>query len=121
MHKASCADRCAYCAWRACCLQAPEWQVVASGFPTSRVVGLDAVQHLPLLLVASEDGCVRVYDWIRRTRLAVRHMGARQPLSCSLHPSGLMAAVGTNESLSVFWILKVRGWTYKVLHKPCLA
>jgi hypothetical protein len=88
--------------------------VVASGFPTSRVVGLDAVQHLPLLLVASQDGCVRVYDWMRRTRLAVRHMGARHPLSCSLHPSGLMAAVGTNESLSVFWILKVCKWAMQV-------
>lgn len=71
------------------------------------VVGLDAAQHLPLLLVASSDGCVRVYDWVRCSQLAVRHMGARQPLSCSLHPSGLMAAVGTNEALAVFWILKV--------------
>lgn len=81
--------------------------MVASGFPTARVVGLDAAQHLPLLLVASDDGCVRVYDWMRRTRLAVRHMGSRQPLSCSLHPSGLMAAVGTNEGLAVYWVLKV--------------
>lgn len=70
------------------------------------MVGLDAVTHLPLLLVASEDGWVRVYDWMRRTRLAARHMGSRQALSCSLHPSGLIAAVGTSEVLAVYWVLK---------------
>jgi len=80
---------------------------VSSGFPTCRVVGLDAVQHLPLLLVVSEDGWVRVWDWMRRTRLAAHHLGSRQPLSCSLHTSGLMAAVGTTDGLLVFWILKV--------------
>lgn len=96
--------------------QVSGWQVVSSGFATARVVGLDATQHLPLLLVASEDGWVRVWDWMRRTRLAARHMGSnKQPLCCSLHPSGLMAAVGTREGLAVFWLLKVRvtgsgGW-----------
>lgn len=87
-------------------MQTSEWKVVASGFPTARVVGLDACTHLPLLLVASEDGWVRVYDWMRRTLLAARHTGTRQPLSCSLHPSGLMAAVGTSEGLAVHWVLK---------------
>lgn len=81
--------------------------MVSSGFPTCRVIGLDAVQHLPLLLVVSEDGWVRVWDWMRRTRLATHHLGSRQPLCCSLHTSGLMAAVGTTDGLLVFWVLKV--------------
>jgi hypothetical protein len=31
------------------------WQVLCAGFPSARVVGLDACLHLPLLLVVSED------------------------------------------------------------------
>lgn len=96
------------------CLQAPGWRVVAGGFPTARIVGLDAAQHLPLLLVASEDGWVRVWDWMRHTQLAARHTGDRTPLCCSLHPSGLLAAVGTNDTtLAVFWVLKVGADTLK--------
>jgi hypothetical protein len=43
-----------------CCfvLQDPNpsgWQVLCAGFPSARVVGLDACLHLPLLLVVSED------------------------------------------------------------------
>jgi hypothetical protein len=33
------------------------WQVLCAGFPSARVVGLDACLHLPLLLVVSEDRC----------------------------------------------------------------
>ena len=90
------------------CMQAAGWQVVCSGFPTARVTGLDATQHLPLLLVVSEDGWLRVWDWMRCTRLADRRLHGRQPLCCSLHPSGLLAAVGTTDTLAVFWVLKVQ-------------
>lgn len=89
-------------------MQMPGWRVVAGGFPTARVVGLDAAQHLPLLLVASEDGWVRVWDWMRHMQLAARHTGNMTPLCCSLHPSGLLAALGTNDTtMAVFWVLKV--------------
>lgn len=36
-------------------LNASCWQVVCAGFSYSRVVGLDACQHLPLLMVVSDD------------------------------------------------------------------
>lgn len=83
------------------------WQLVCAGFPTGRVVGLDASQHLPMLLVASEDRWVRVWDYVRRVRVAARHMEDEQLLCCALHPSGLLAAVGTIEALHIFWILRV--------------
>lgn len=83
-----------------------QWASVCGGF-AGRVVGLDAATHLPLLLAASKDGWVRVWDWMRRQQLAARQLEGEQPLCCALHPSGLLAAVGTAEVLRVFWVLRV--------------
>uniref|UniRef100_A0A383W626 Uncharacterized protein n=1 Tax=Tetradesmus obliquus TaxID=3088 RepID=A0A383W626_TETOB len=82
------------------------WQVLCAGFPSARVVGLDACLHLPLLLVVSEDRWVRVWDWVRRTRVAARHVPDEQPLCCALHPSGFMAALGSSEGLRTYYILR---------------
>ncbi|KAF6260716.1 hypothetical protein COO60DRAFT_1637364 [Scenedesmus sp. NREL 46B-D3] len=82
------------------------WQVLCAGFPSARVVGLDACLHLPLLLVVSEDRWVRVWDWVRRTGVAARHMPDEQPLCCTLHPSGFMAALGSSEGLRTYYILR---------------
>jgi WD40 repeat protein len=70
------------------------------------VVGLDASHHLPLLLSASEGRWVRVWDWARRQLVAAKQLDVHEPLCCALHPSGLLAAVGTSEDLQVFWILR---------------
>lgn len=88
------------------------WAAMCGGFPTARarVVGLDACVHLPLLLVASADGGLRVYDWARRLCVATHHLPAadgEQLLCCALHPSGLMAAAGTSEGLLVCWVMRV--------------
>eukprot|EP00878_Enallax_costatus_P010135 GHUV01010580.1.p1 GENE.GHUV01010580.1~~GHUV01010580.1.p1 ORF type:complete len:1050 (+),score=361.27 GHUV01010580.1:412-3561(+) len=82
------------------------WQVLCAGFPSARVVGLDAAQHLPVVLVVSEDKWVRVWDWVRRTRVAAKYLAGEQPLCCALHPSGTMAALGTTEALSLYYVLR---------------
>jgi hypothetical protein len=50
---------------------------------------------------------VRVWDWVRRTRVAARHVPDEQPLCCALHPSGFMAALGSSEGLRTYYILRV--------------
>ncbi|KAF8067333.1 CFAP57 [Scenedesmus sp. PABB004] len=82
------------------------WQVVCGGgFAAARIVGLDACQHLPLLLVVSDDKWARLWDWARRTRVAARRLGGDAPLCCALHPSGAMAAIGSGDALRVFHVL----------------
>jgi len=74
-----------------------------------RVAALAATSHQPLLMaVAPEERGVRLWDWARRRCLVVRRLWD-EPLCCALHPSGLLALVGTTEKLLVFHVMRVSG------------
>ncbi|GBF91925.1 hypothetical protein Rsub_04649 [Raphidocelis subcapitata] len=75
-------------------------------FASARASALAAAAHQPLLLaVAPDDRSVRVWDWARRRCVAARRLW-EEPLCCDLHPSGLLALVGTAERLLVLHVLR---------------
>jgi hypothetical protein len=57
------------------------WQAVCGGLCCGRAVSLDACQHLPLLMVASDNGCVQLAVQLCRTAAAILHATQREQLN----------------------------------------
>jgi len=74
------------------------------GFHQKAITGLDCCVRKPLVVTCSIDRSMRIWNYSTKICEQVKHF-AEEPISASLHPSGLHVLLGFSDKLRLFNIL----------------
>lgn len=81
-----------------------KFEVFMDSYHTGPITGLDLCVRKPLLITSSSDKSVRIWNYMKGTCELLKFFND-EPLSVSLHPSGLYILVGFSDKLRLLNVL----------------